>query len=290
MTEDNVSYEIGPNKWLIKGQELHLDTPLIMGILNVTPDSFSDGGQFIDPSKAVSRAREMLAQGADIIDVGGESTRPGSLPVESMEEISRVVPVISKLASQTDAIISIDTQKSKVAKAALDAGAHIVNDVSAGESDSEMFNLVAESEAGYILMHMQGSPETMQDAPIYSEVLTVVKEYFMERLQVAGQAGIDIKQIVLDPGIGFGKTLSDNLRLMGNIGSIGNLMRPLLLGASRKSFIGMIDNSAVDKRIGGSLAAVLSAYQQGVRLFRVHDVSETRQVLDIFTAIQKHSD
>ena len=163
MTEDNVSYEIGPNKWLIKGQELHLDTPLIMGILNVTPDSFSDGGQFIDPSKAVSRAREMLAQGADIIDVGGESTRPGSLPVESMEEISRVVPVISKLASQTDAIISIDTQKSKVAKAALDAGAHIVNDVSAGESDSEMFNLVAESEAGYILMHMQGSPETMQD-------------------------------------------------------------------------------------------------------------------------------
>ena len=290
MTEDNVSYEIGPNKWLIKGQELHLDTPLIMGILNVTPDSFSDGGQFIDPSKAVSRAREMLAQGADIIDVGGESTRPGSLPVESMEEISRVVPVISKLASQTDAIISIDTQKSKVAKAALDAGAHIVNDVSAGESDSEMFNLVAESEAGYILMHMQGKPETMQDAPIYSEVLTVVKEYFMERLQVAGQAGIDIKQIVLDPGIGFGKTLSDNLRLMGNIGSIGNLMRPLLLGASRKSFIGMIDNSAVDKRIGGSLAAVLSAYQQGVRLFRVHDVSETRQVLDIFTAIQKHSD
>ena len=290
MTEDNVSYEIGPNKWLIKGQELHLDTPLIMGILNVTPDSFSDGGQFIDPSKAVSRAREMLAQGADIIDVGGESTRPGSLPVESMEELSRVVPVISKLASQTDAIISIDTQKSKVAKAALDAGAHIVNDVSAGESDSEMFNLVAESEAGYILMHMQGSPETMQDAPIYSEVLTVVKEYFMERLQVAGQAGIDIKQIVLDPGIGFGKTLSDNLRLMGNIGSIGNLMRPLLLGASRKSFIGMIDNSAVDKRIGGSLAAVLSAYQQGVRLFRVHDVSETRQVLDIFTAIQKHSD
>ena len=290
MTEDNVSYEIGPNKWLIKGQELHLDTPLIMGILNVTPDSFSDGGQFIDPSKAVSRAREMLAQGADIIDVGGESTRPGSLPVESMEEISRVVPVISKLASQTDAIISIDTQKSKVAKAALDAGAHIINDVSAGESDSEMFNLVAESEAGYILMHMQGSPETMQDAPIYSEVLTVVKEYFMERLQVAGQAGIDIKQIVLDPGIGFGKTLSDNLRLMGNIGSIGNLMRPLLLGASRKSFIGMIDNSAVDKRIGGSLAAVLSAYQQGVRLFRVHDVSETRQVLDIFTAIQKHSD
>ena len=290
MTEDNVSYEIGPNKWLIQGQELHLDTPLIMGILNVTPDSFSDGGQFIDPSKAVSRAREMLAQGADIIDVGGESTRPGSLPVESMEEISRVVPVISKLASQTDAIISIDTQKSKVAKAALDAGAHIVNDVSAGESDSEMFNLVAESEAGYILMHMQGSPETMQDAPIYSEVLTVVKEYFMERLQVAGQAGIDIKQIVLDPGIGFGKTLSDNLRLMGNIGSIGNLMRPLLLGASRKSFIGMIDNSAVDKRIGGSLAAVLSAYQQGVRLFRVHDVSETRQVLDIFTAIQKHSD
>ncbi|NQT64222.1 MAG: dihydropteroate synthase [Candidatus Marinimicrobia bacterium] len=290
MTEDRVSYEIGQNKWLIKGQELHLNTPLVMGILNVTPDSFSDGAQFIDPAKAVSRAHQMLAEGVDIIDVGGESTRPGSLPVESVEEISRVVPVIAKLASQTDAIISIDTQKSSVAKAALDAGAHIVNDVSAGGSDLEMFELVGESMAGYILMHMQGKPETMQDAPVYGDVLDEVKEYFMDRLQAAAIAGIDIKQIVLDPGIGFGKTLSDNLRLMGNMRSIGDLKRPLLLGASRKSFIGMIDNSTVDQRLGGSLAAVISAYQQGVRLFRVHDVAETRQVLDIFSAIQKHSD
>ncbi|MBC8376356.1 MAG: dihydropteroate synthase [FCB group bacterium] len=290
MTEDIVSYEIGQNKWLIKGQELHLDTPLIMGILNVTPDSFSDGGQFIDPSKAVSRARQMLAEGADIIDVGGESTRPGSLPVASVEEITRVVPVIAELASQTDTIISIDTQKSSVAKAALDAGAHIVNDVSAGGSDLDMFELIGKRKAGYILMHMQGKPETMQDTPVYGDVLDDIKAYFMERLQAAANAGIDTKQIVLDPGIGFGKTLSDNLRLMGNMHSLGELMRPLLLGASRKSFIGMIDNSTIDKRIGGSLAAVISAYTQGVRLFRVHDVAETRQVLDIFTAIQKHSD
>ncbi|MBT3253847.1 MAG: dihydropteroate synthase [Candidatus Marinimicrobia bacterium] len=290
MTEDRASYELGQNIWLIRGQELHLDTPLIMGILNVTPDSFSDGGQFIDPSKAIARAHAMLSEGADIIDVGGESTRPGSLPVDAIEEISRVVPVIEELTSHADVIISIDTQKSSVAKAALDAGAHIVNDVSAGGGDHEMFELVSASGAGYILMHMQGKPETMQDAPAYGDVLEEVNEYFFERLQAATKAGIAGRQIVFDPGIGFGKTLSDNLKLIGNIHSMTELMRPIMLGASRKSFIGLIDNSPIDKRLGGSLAAVISAHQQGVRLFRVHDVAETRQVLDIFTAIQKHSD
>ncbi len=290
MIEDKNSHQIGHNNWLIKDQEFHLNTPRIMGILNVTPDSFSDGGQFIDPLRAVSRAQDMLNDGADIIDVGGESTRPGSLPVSSADEKSRVLPVIEVLASQTDAIISIDTQKSSVAEAALDAGAHIVNDVSAGNTDREMFKLVSDRNAGLILMHMLGKPKNMQDDPAYVDVLGEVNEFFQGRIQTAINAGIDPRQIVLDPGIGFGKTLSDNLKLMANMDNFAGLGRPLLLGASRKSFIGMIDHSATENRIGGSMAAVISSYQQGVRLFRVHDVAETRQLLDIFTAIQKHSD
>ncbi len=277
-------------KWLIKGQELHVDTPLIMGILNVTPDSFSDGGKFVDPSTALEKALEMLSSGATIIDVGGESTRPGSKPVTAQEEISRVIPIIEKLASQSGALISIDTQKAAVARAALEAGAHIVNDVSGGRNDAAMFALVQESRAGFILMHMLGTPETMQHAPVYGKVLEDVIHFFNESVHAATNSGIDMDQIILDPGIGFGKTLTDNLVLMGNLGVLKELGRPLLLGASRKSFIGMIDDSTPDQRLGGSLAAVISAYQQGVRLFRVHDVAETRQVLDIFTAIQKHSD
>ncbi len=284
-----MSREMG-QKWLIKSQELDLDAPVIMGILNVTPDSFSDGGKFIDPEKALSRAMEMLEEGATIIDVGGESTRPGSKPVPVKEEISRVVPIIEKLSAQTQALISIDTQKARVAQAALEAGAHIVNDVSAGRNDSEMFDLVKNWQAGYILMHMQGNPETMQDAPVYDNVLETVKSFFISRLDAATQSGVALEQIVLDPGIGFGKTLADNLSLMGNMGAMIDLGRPLILGASRKSFIGLIDKSTPDNRLGGSLAAVISAYSQGVKFFRVHDVAETRQVIDIFTAIQKHSD
>lgn len=289
MTEDRISLEIG-QKWLIKGQELHVDTPLIVGILNVTPDSFSDGGKFVDPSMAVEKALEMFSTGANIIDIGGESTRPGSKAVTAEEEISRVIPVIEKLASQSEALISIDTQKSAVASAALAAGAHIVNDVSGGTNDVAMFELVKETRAGFILMHMLGTPETMQHAPVYDKVLEDVKHFFSERVHAATNSGIDMGQIILDPGIGFGKTLTDNLTLMGNLQVLNELGRPLLLGASRKSFIGLIDNSTPDQRLGGSLAAVIAAYQQDVRLFRVHDVVETRQVLDIFTAIQKHSD
>ena len=289
MTEDKVSSEIGKT-WLIKDQELHLDTPVIMGILNVTPDSFSDGGQFIDPSMAVSRALEMLDQGATIIDVGGESTRPGSLPISVEEEISRTVPVITALAAQSDAIISIDTQKAPVAQAALKAGAHIINDVSAGRSDPEMFEIVRKSQAGYILMHMQGNPETMQIAPSYGNVMDDIEHFLMEQIRSATSVGIDIERIVVDPGIGFGKTLEDNLTILGNLQRINAAGRPIMIGASRKSFIGMIDDSPADQRLGGSLAAIISGFMRGVRIFRVHDVAETRQVLDIFSAIQKHSD
>ena len=289
MTDDRVSSEIG-QKWLIKDQELHLDTPVIMGILNVTPDSFSDGGKYIDPSSAVSRALEMVALGATIIDVGGESTRPGSLTVPLDEELSRTIPVITALSAQSNAIISIDTQKAAVAHAALVAGAHIVNDVSAGRGDPDMFEIVRENKAGYILMHMQGKPETMQDEPVYNNVLNEVAGFLFERLEIAISSGIALEQIVVDPGIGFGKSLADNLTLIGNLHRINARGRPILLGASRKSFIGMIDDSRADQRLGGSLATVISAFMRGVRIFRVHDVGETRQVLDIFSAIQKHSD
>ena len=289
MTVDNVSSEIG-QKWLIKDQELHLEKPVIMGILNVTPDSFSDGGQFIDPSIAVSRALEMVDQGATIIDVGGESSRPGSIPVSVEAEISRTIPVIAALAAESDAIVSIDTQKAEVAQAALKAGAHIVNDISAGRSDPDMFRIIHEYQAGYILMHMQGKPETMQLAPSYHSVLDEVAGFLFERLESAISSGIDLERMVVDPGIGFGKSLKDNLTLMGNLHRFNTRGRPLLLGASRKSFIGMIDDSPADQRLGGSLAAVISAFLRGVRIFRVHDVPETCQVLDIFSAIQKHSD
>jgi len=284
-----MSQDLG-QKWLIKGQELQLDKPLIMGILNVTPDSFSDGGKFHDPLKALARARKMITEGASIIDVGGESTRPGSKAVSADEEISRVIPIIEQLGKQADTLISIDTQKASVAQAAIEAGAHIINDISAGRNDIEMFDLVKERQVGYILMHMQGNPATMQNAPSYTHVVDDITTFFKERLKQASLSGIDMVRIVLDPGIGFGKTLEDNLTLLGNLEKLQVLARPILLGASRKSFIGMIDNSPADKRLGGSLGAVVSAYRQGVKLFRVHDVAETRQVLDIFTAIQKHSD
>jgi dihydropteroate synthase len=274
---------------VIKDRELDLERPLIMGILNVTPDSFSDGGHFNNPEIAVARALEMLEQGATIIDVGGESTRPGSLPVSGEEEIARTIPVIEGIVAKSDAIVSIDTQKSVVAAAALEAGAHIINDVSGGINDQAMFEVLRTSHAGYILMHMQGKPETMQVAPRYDNVLLEVEEYFAQRINHASSLGIDIDRIVFDPGIGFGKTLEDNLTLLGNLQKINTRGRPILIGASRKSFIGMVDGSAADKRLAGSLASVLSAFIQGIRIFRVHDVEETRQVLDIFSAIQKHS-
>lgn len=264
--------------------------PLIMGILNVTPDSFSDGGLYTDPALALVRAQSMLSEGAKIIDVGGESTRPGSQAVSVDEELSRVIPIIQTLTDKSDAIISIDTQKAAVAQAALSAGAHIINDISAGLADKDMFRVVRQSDAGYIMMHMQGTPATMQQAPSYHNVIVEVERFLGQRLQAALEEGISAEQIVLDPGIGFGKTLENNLLLMGQMKHLQNLGRPLLLGASRKSFIGMIDDTPVGQRLGGSLAAVLATYQQGVRIFRVHDVSETRQLIDIFTAIQKHSD
>ncbi|MCF7808542.1 MAG: dihydropteroate synthase [Candidatus Marinimicrobia bacterium] len=277
-------------QWLIKGEAKQFKIPMIMGILNITPDSFSDGGQYASPDLAIDHAMDMVEQGADIIDIGGESTRPGAPPVTEEEELDRVIPIIRNLSSKSEVLISVDTQKSGVARAALESGAHIINDVSAGIADEAMLSTVAETGAVYVMMHMQGTPQTMQDAPVYENVITEIKEYFKNRIQEAERQGVKISNIVLDPGIGFGKQLDHNLKIIAQMKAFCALGHPILLGASRKSFIGSIDGSEVAARMGGSLAAVLAAFQQGVQIFRVHDVHETRQALHIFTAIQSHLD
>jgi dihydropteroate synthase len=252
---------------------------MVMGILNVTPDSFSDGGRFLDAGKAVARGEAMIAEGAELIDVGGESTRPGAAPVDEAEELRRVIPVVKALASRTGAVISIDTRKAGVARAALDAGASIVNDIEAQRTDPELWKAVAAAGAGYVSMHMQGSPQTMQADPRYEDVVGEVTGFFRERLLRLEACGVRPEQVLLDPGIGFGKTLDHNLALIRGLGVISTLGRPILLGVSRKSFIGRLFGAEPDDRLGASLACALWAAGSGAGVFRVHDVAETVQAL-----------
>jgi len=275
--------------WHFLDRVLHFEKPIVMGILNVTPDSFSDGGEFYSIDKAASHAHQMLANGATIIDVGGESTRPGSQSVSVEEEIRRVIPMVKELSANHTCLISVDTQKAEVAQLAIDSGAHIINDISAGTTDKKMLSVISSTGAGFIMMHMQGLPQTMQDNPHYGNVLTEINTFFTSRLETAQRAGILESQIVLDPGIGFGKRLDHNLNIMNNMGAFHIHGRPVLLGASRKSFINLITPSAAADRLGGSIAAVLASALTDVEIFRVHDVPETLQALDIFTAIRNHS-
>ncbi len=252
--------------------------PIIMGVLNVTPDSFSDGGDFLDQQEALRRARQMIAEGADIIDVGGESTRPGAKAVWEGEEWERVEPVIAALKSEAIPI-SIDSRHSFVMDKALGAGAHIVNDVSALTYDPDSIKVVASSDAPVILMHAQGTPQTMQEKPEYDNILLDVYDYLSERIRVCVEAGIAKERIILDPGIGFGKrVLQDNLALINNIALFHSLGCPVMLGASRKRFIEAVTNTVDAKeRMPGSIAAAMLAMQQGVQVYRVHDVKETVQ-------------
>jgi len=252
---------------------------MVMGILNVTPDSFSDGGRFLDAGKAVARGEAMIAEGAELIDVGGESTRPGAAPVDEAEELRRVIPVVKALASRTGAVISIDTRKAGVARAALDAGACIVNDIEAHRTDPELWMAMAAAGAGYVVMHMQGSPQTMQADPRYEDVVEEVTGFLRERLQRLEACGVRPGQVLLDPGIGFGKTLDHNLALIRGLPVISRLGRPILFGASRKSFIGRLFGAEPDHRLGASLACALWAAGSGAGVFRVHDVAETVQAL-----------
>jgi dihydropteroate synthase len=262
-----------------------------MGIINVTPDSFSDGGRCLSPDSAVQHGLDLVDQGADMLDVGGESTQPKAVPVKEEEELRRVVPVIERLVSQVQVPISIDTMKPAVAKAALEAGASVVNDVAANREDETMWRVVAESGAGYVLMHMQGTPQTMQTAPTYRDVVADVGGFFEERLTRLDRAGVSRNQVILDVGIGFGKTAQHNLQLLAEMDSFTKWNRPLLLGVSRKSFIqqvaGVIPTS---ERLAGSLACACWAVQHGVNFVRTHDVAATRQATRLISAILSRRD
>jgi len=259
---------------------------LVMGIVNVTPDSFSDGGKFLDADAAMAHARELVAQGAEILDIGGESTRPGAVPVSEDDELRRVIPVIKQLADQTKVALSIDTLKPAVARAALAAGASIVNDVGTNREDDAMWRIVSEYGAGYICMHAQGPPQTMQQNPAYADVVREVGEFFSERLMILlNETGIAAEQVVLDPGIGFGKTLEHNLQLLAGLRSFTKWRRPLLLGVSRKSFIEKLTDAKLNERLPASLACATLAIQSGVNIIRAHDVAETVQAVRMTEAI-----
>lgn len=261
-------------------------TTAVMGILNVTADSFSDGGRYLDVDRAVARGLDLARQGAAIIDVGGESTRPGAIPVPLSEELRRVVPVIRGLRRHVDVPISIDTQKAEVARQALAAGADIVNDVSSLCCDGEMVRLLAREGVPVVLMHMQGNPGTMQDQPHYRDVVGEVKAFLSERAGFAMANGIRETAIIVDPGIGFGKTLRHNLELVGRLPEFASLDRPLLVGLSRKSFIGQLLDVGPDQRLEGSLAAAVVAALGGAQMLRVHDVLETCRALRIVDALR----
>jgi dihydropteroate synthase len=255
--------------------------PAVMGVLNVTPDSFSDGGRYLDPDTAVAHGKSLAAEGADLVDVGGESTRPGAEPVSEQEELRRVLPVIERVGTTISVPISIDTTKAAVARAALAAGASFVNDVSALSSDPAMAAAVAEAEADVCLMHMKGEPRTMQDDPRYDDVVSEVKAFLEQRLAFAVAAGIAERRIWLDPGIGFGKTLEHNLELLRRLDEIVAIGRPILVGASRKRFLGAITGRPEAGRLAGSLAAAVIAYERGASMLRAHDVAATRDALAV---------
>lgn len=260
---------------------------MIMGILNVTPDSFSDGGRFLDPAAAAEQALRLEAEGADIIDIGGESTRPRATPVPEEEELRRVLPVLKLLSGRLKIPISIDTMKPGVARAAVELGASIVNDVAAGVRSREMWELAAATGAACVIMHMQGTPQTMQAHPHYDDVVREVNEFFAGRLGQVRDLGVRAEQVILDVGLGFGKTATHNLRLLAGLKEFKKWGRPLLLGASRKSFLGEIAGGAgVDERLPGSLAAACWAVQAGAQMVRVHDVAATRQALAVTGAIR----
>jgi dihydropteroate synthase len=256
-----------------------------MGVVNVTPDSFSDGGLYLDPGRAVDRGLELAAEGADILDVGGESTRPGSRPTPEAEELARVVPVVAALRKRTSALLSIDTTKAAVAEAALDAGADIINDTSALRFDPAMAGVAARSGAGVVLMHMQGTPRTMQDAPRYDDLIGEIGAFLAERIRVAAAAGVPAERVIVDPGIGFGKTFEDNLELLRRPEAFQALGRPLLLGFSRKAFLGRILDRPPAERLEGTIAAAVLAVERGAHILRVHDVGPVARAVRTAEAI-----
>lgn len=259
----------------------------LMGVLNVTPDSFSDGGRFFKLEEAIKQGLKLAEEGVDIIDIGGESTRPGSEPVTIEEELRRVIPVIEELTKRIKIPISIDTYKSKVAKEALDSGASMVNDISGLRYDPEMKKVIAEYDVPVVLMHIQGTPKNMQENPKYENLLEDIKRYLYQSISIAEKAGIGEDKIIIDPGIGFGKTLEDNLKILKNLREFKSLGKPVMIGVSRKSFIGKILDLPSDERLEGSLASIAVAIMNGANILRVHDVKESKRVAKLVDEILK---
>ncbi|WP_242602162.1 dihydropteroate synthase [Legionella nagasakiensis] len=264
----------------------YLHQPLIMAILNVTPDSFSDGGRFLDASHAFQHAMSMIAQGADVIDIGGESSRPGADPISIDEELTRVIPVIEQIRAESDVCISIDTYKAEVMQEAVNAGASLINDIMALRSINAL-TTAASLKVPVCLMHMQGMPKSMQNAPIYQEgIIEEINDFFQQRVEACLNAGIAREHILLDPGFGFGKSVRHNMRLVKQLTDFRKHQQPLLLGVSRKSTIGAVLNKPVAKRLTGSIAVAVFAALQGISIIRTHDVEETKQALVMLDTIQ----
>ncbi|NMM40801.1 dihydropteroate synthase [Pseudoalteromonas arctica] len=277
---------------LPRGRSLHLDTPVIMGILNVTPDSFSDGGRYYQTDSAVIKAQTLLTDGATILDIGGESTRPGAPDVSLEDELARVIPAIEAIRAHSDSavndcIISIDTSKSEVMRQAILAGADIVNDVRALQEPNALATVAPFSDVAVCLMHMQGKPRTMQSNPQYDDLLSDIKDFFVQRIKACETAGIQHQRLILDPGFGFGKTLSHNFQILARFNEFDHFGLPVLAGLSRKSMIGNLLNRQTNERLAGSLAGALIAAQNGAKIIRVHDVKETADVLGVWQACEQ---
>ena len=280
-----MSREVPPPVRLADGAELTFDRVRVMGVLNVTPDSFSDGGRYLATADAVARGLALAAAGADLIDVGGESTRPGSDPVPAAVQIARVRPVIERLAAAASTPVSIDTTSARVAEAALDAGASLVNDISAFRFDPDMLPLLAERGTAAVAMHTLASPRAMQEAPRYDDVVEDVRRHLEGRLEACRMAGVAIEQILVDPGIGFGKTVAHNLQLLGGLPRLASLGRPLVVGTSRKSFLGVLTGRPVEARLMATAASSAAAVVLGAHVLRVHDVMELRDAVSVADAI-----
>lgn len=272
-------------KQLVFGQRT-----LIMGVLNVTPDSFSENGRYFEVDSAIAHSKTMVKDGADIIDIGGESSRPGALSISADEELARILPVVEALVSEIPVPISIDTYKAHVARRALQAGAHIVNDITALSGDSDMASVVSKMHAGLVLMHMKGNPQTMQRSPAYQNVISEIYRFFQDRIEDAEKNGIHPDRILIDPGIGFGKTTEHNLEILRRLRDFQSLNKPVLIGTSKKSLIGNILDLPVNDRLEGTAATVAWAIAQGAEVIRVHDVKAMRRVAQMTDAIYRHAD
>jgi dihydropteroate synthase len=266
-------------------RRLSFDRPLVMGIVNVTPDSFFDGGRFDHPRLALEHGRRLVEEGADLLDIGAESTRPGSLPIDEEEELRRLIPVVTALAQAVSVPVSVDTSKAAVARAAIKAGAVMVNDVTALRGDPDMVEVVAQTGVALVLMHMQGTPQTMQQAPTYEDVVEEVADFLAGRARFAMERGVEQSRIVLDPGIGFGKVLTHNLDLLAHLRMFTTLGFPVLVGPSRKGFIGQLTKQTVEARAWGTAGVVALAVEQGANILRVHDVAAMRDVVNVAAAI-----